>query len=69
MVVAKKKILTLDNLIRRKMVMVNWCCMCVRDGELIDHLLVHCSIAREVWSSSHMVWHLLCFPDICERGS
>lgn len=32
---AKEKILTIDNLIRCKKVIVNWCFMCFRDGESV----------------------------------
>jgi hypothetical protein len=30
--------------------MANWCCMCRSSGEIVDHLLLHCSIAFELWS-------------------
>jgi hypothetical protein len=36
---ARCNILTLDNLRRRGMVVVNRCWLCELDGELIDHLL------------------------------
>jgi hypothetical protein len=39
------RILTIDNLRRRTILVVDWCCMCKRSGELIDHLLLHCMIA------------------------
>ena len=41
------KILTLDNL-RKRSVVVEWCCMCKKNGKSIDHLLIHCKIAREL---------------------
>ena len=31
------------------MVVVDWCCMCKRTGETIDHLLPHCPVAQELW--------------------
>ena len=40
------KILTVDNLRRRGMVVVNRCWLCELDGELVDHLLLHCGAAR-----------------------
>ena len=27
---------------------VDWCCMCKRSGESIEHLLLHCSIAANL---------------------
>jgi hypothetical protein len=38
----RSKILTLDNLGRRGMVVVNGCWLCETEGELVDHLLLHC---------------------------
>jgi hypothetical protein len=48
---ALEKILTHDNLRRRHIVVVEeWCCMCKKNGESIDHLLFHCDVTRVVWS-------------------
>ena len=44
------KILTTDNLRRRFVLVLDWCYMCKRCGELVDHLLLHCPIAWELWS-------------------
>ena len=30
----------------------NWCCMCKRAEELVDHCLLHCDVARDLWSMS-----------------
>ena len=45
------KILTADNLRRRHVILVSWCCMCKGDGETIDHLFLHCKVAKEMWDT------------------
>uniref|UniRef100_A0A2N9J9J5 Reverse transcriptase zinc-binding domain-containing protein n=1 Tax=Fagus sylvatica TaxID=28930 RepID=A0A2N9J9J5_FAGSY len=44
------KILTTDNLRKRRVIILDWCCMCKSSGESTDHLLLHCSVAWELWS-------------------
>ena len=44
------KILITNNLQRRYFVVLEWCYMCKRCGESVDHLLLHCPIAYEMWS-------------------
>ena len=44
------RILTIDNLRRRHIVVLDWCCMCKKSGESIPHLLLHCVVARELWN-------------------
>ena len=44
------KILTIDNLRLRKIRITNWCYMYKCNGESVDHLLLHCSIALDLWS-------------------
>jgi hypothetical protein len=44
------RILTVDNLMRRGYQLAGWCCMCQRDGETINHLLIHCDKAVGLWS-------------------
>ena len=34
------KILTIDNIRRQKVLVVDWCCMCKRSRETIGHLLI-----------------------------
>ena len=52
------KILTIDNLQKRHFVVLEWCFMCKGCGESVDHLLLHCPIASEIWS---MIFCLLVF--------
>lgn len=40
------KILTLYNLRKRNLIVVDWCYMCKQSRETIDYLLFHCKIAR-----------------------
>ena len=54
------KILTFDNLRKRCIIIVDWCYMCRRSGESVDHLLLHYPIAYEqqtmVWSLFGLHW-------------
>jgi hypothetical protein len=43
------KILTIDNLKKRHLIVINRCCLCKLDGETVDHLLLRCEIARTLW--------------------
>ena len=45
-----EKILTMDNLRKKNIIVTEWCCKCKKSGESIDHLLFHCEIASEVWN-------------------
>ena len=45
-----ENILTIDNIRKRQILILDWCCMCKRNGKSVDHLLIHCSIAFDLWS-------------------
>ena len=47
---ALNRILTIDNLIKRQWILVNRCCLCCADAESVDHLLLHCSVASQLWA-------------------
>jgi len=44
------KMLMHDNLRKRNVIVIEWCCLCKKSGEFIDHLLLHCEVARDLWS-------------------
>jgi hypothetical protein len=49
-VVALGKILTLDNLRKRQVIVIDRYCMCKKNGESVDHLLRHCEVACVLWN-------------------
>ena len=44
------KYLTIDNLRKRKVWILDWCYMCKCNGELVDHLFLHYPVPRDLWS-------------------
>ena len=44
------KCLTIDNIRKRKVWILDWCYMCKGNGESVDHLFLHCPIAMDLWS-------------------
>ena len=49
-ITALGKSLIIDNLRLRKIRITDWCYMCKCNGKSVDHLLLHCSIALDLWS-------------------
>jgi hypothetical protein len=45
------KILTVNNFKKRHIIVVNKCCLCKRNGEHVDHLLLHCEVVYAVWNA------------------
>ncbi|CAI0466928.1 unnamed protein product [Linum tenue] len=60
--VAHKKILTLDNLQRRGWLLANRCYMCHSAEESINHLLIECDFAKQVWRGFGRVCSILAPP-------
>jgi hypothetical protein len=47
---ARDRILTVQNLRRRQVMVIDWCYICKASGESTDHLLLHCPIVADLWS-------------------
>jgi hypothetical protein len=45
------KILTLNNLRKRQVTVIDKCCMCKKNGDTMDHLLLHCEVACVLWNT------------------
>ena len=43
------KVITLDQLKRRRRALANRCCLYEEEKETIDHLLIHCKIVKMLW--------------------
>ena len=52
-------ILTLDNLILKGHPLANRCCMCCCDGELVNHLLLHCPVIHSLWTFMLLAFGIL----------
>ena len=44
------RILTCDNLMQRGYTLVNHCYLYCSNGEIVDHLLLHCPVSHVLWS-------------------
>jgi hypothetical protein len=58
------KILTLYNLRKMHVIMMNWCCMCKKSAKSINHFLHHYEVAKDLWVS---VFFFFFFQDSVRR--
>lgn len=54
----QNKILTLDNLQKRGINLVNRCILCKNGFEDRDHLFMNCSYSQQVWTEILLYWNL-----------
>lgn len=45
------KILTLYNLMKRHVIVINRCCLCKKTEKSMDHLLLDCDVASALWTT------------------
>jgi len=50
-VAALGKILTLNNLRKRQVIVIDRCCMCKKNWESVDHLLLHYEVTCLLWNA------------------
>jgi hypothetical protein len=53
------KILTMDNMRKRHVIMVDKYCMCKRNWESVDRLPLHCEVAGALWDFLLSIWIVL----------
>lgn len=62
-------LLTQDNLNRKGFYMVNRCTLCRKNEETVNHLLLHCSVAIDIWSMLYRFFELsLVMPQNLRRA-
>jgi len=55
-IAALGKILTHDNQRKHNIVVVDWCYMCMKSGESIDHLLLQYDVAQDILSFFYILF-------------
>ena len=45
----QNKFLTLDNLKKRGIIIINRCVLCKNDGESVEHITLHCPFTKKIW--------------------
>ena len=53
---ARDGILVVDNLVKKNLPLLNWCCLCQCDEETMDHFLLHCKFVHAVWSEVFLMF-------------
>jgi hypothetical protein len=50
----------MDNIRKRHVIVIDRCCMCKRNVEFVDHLLLHCEVACALWNAFFSHFGLSC---------
>ena len=58
------KCLTIDNLRKREVWILDWCYICKCNGELVDHLFLHFPAAMDLWSMVLGIWSKLGYAKV-----
>lgn len=51
----------MDNLRKQHVIVIDMCCMCKRNGDSVDHLLLHCEVACVIWNVVFFLFSFLLF--------
>ena len=62
-----KKVLTLDRIQRRGWPLTYRCYLCFSKAESINHILLHCELARSLWNLLFSLFGVPCFHPQLER--
>ena len=46
----------IDNLVKKNLPLVNWCCLCQCEEKTVDHLLLHCKFAHTLRNEVFLVF-------------